>query len=124
MRLNFSKTATFIPTFNGNNALSEKDRLTATLTVMDMGDLIDLVDALQRAAGGATVVDTSKINVEGTKALITSAAHFLPKYVALSGAEDFTMEDVVKYPAFFPLAQELLVELSRISSPTEQDVKN
>jgi hypothetical protein len=54
-------------------------------------------------------------------AIATEAGEYLPKYVKLEGAEDFSIDDVIKYPPYFALAVELLFALVSFAQPNEAD---
>lgn len=116
MKSGFSKSVTYVPTFHNNKDLPEGERLSVTLIPLTLGDLLSLTEAGQKAPDAT--------DVESTRIILESCSHLLPKYATIHGAEDFTMEDVVTYLPFLPLAAELLGELQRISAPNETDVKN
>jgi hypothetical protein len=122
MRAGFSFTKKFVPTFKGNDVLPEAEQLVAELSMPNTQDLFAVLDSLNRA--GFKSGEASSLNIEQITQLAAEAGHYVPKYVKLTGAEDFSIEDVIKYPPFFNLATELLFALVKFAQPTEDDVKN
>lgn len=127
MQFNFSKTANFYPAFNGNKALPAEEQIVCTLKPLPLTELLNLIDAI-KSQGLDGKIDT-EANVERLKPIIKSYGHLLPQYVkierlkAQDGAE-ITVQDVVDYAHFVPLASEILFQLITISSLQEADTKN
>lgn len=123
MKVNFSTAKVFVPTWNGNDKTDPKDQLTAEFTMPDIFDVFDITDVL--ANSGVKNADESKaVDFTRARRVAEKAGQYLPKYVALKGAENFTIKDVVSYSAFFALATELLFALVEFARPDETDVKN
>jgi hypothetical protein len=114
MKVNWSREVKFVPKWRGNDASTE-GHLVAVLKPMTLKDVLFLQDSIQEAKRGDTLDNA---------ALLKACGDYLPKYVTLQGAEDFTMEDVTQYAQFFDLAIELLMKVAEISQPNEADLKN
>lgn len=130
MRIAFSKSVKYVPEWNGNHEAPQDERYTATLQPTDLATLIDMMDTFQ-AMGVDTSgkVETDKIDASTVKAILNQFGATLPKFVELTGLVDaddkpITVEDVVRYGPFMPLAMELLGKLAEISSPQQDDEKN
>lgn len=126
MKFSFSKDVEYVPEWNGNDKLPAKEQIKCKLTVLNMGELMALVDAFTSAGitGEAQVQDTSTM-----KPVLDQMGPLLPKHVQMTGLYDdsgkaITMEEIVEYPVFLNLCVELLMKLSEISSPSEEDAKN
>lgn len=124
MKSGFSLTSRFVPEWNGNRELPEKDQLVAVLSMPTVQDVFAILDRF--AANGVTgQVDTSvSLGMKRNTAIATEAGEYLPKYVKLEGAEDFSIDDATKYPPYFALAVELLFALVSFAQPKEADEKN
>jgi hypothetical protein len=121
MKSGFSLTKRFVPTWNGNIDANAADQLVAVFNMPTIKDLFDIIDVLQ--TNGLTDSDI-KGKLEQNAKVANEAGTYLPKYVQLQNAEDFTIEDVVKYPPYFALAVELLFALIAYAQPGEGDAKN
>jgi hypothetical protein len=135
MKSNFSKTVPFTPEWNGNKDLPEKDQLRVTLKPMPLGDLLSCTEALSsgqldeakvtEAKKKNTAVKFTKDDTAKMKVSIETLQEYIPKFVTIDqGAEDFTLDEVVKYSQFSELANELIGKLVEISSPNKADIKN
>ncbi len=128
MKIKFSLKRDFVPEFNGNRELPEADQIKCVLTTLDNFDLLELGDAFTRAGMTDGELDTSKITTEQARVLLDATVTIIPKYTEMTGLEGddgpLTVEQVVRFPDFQVLATELLVELAKISAPTEADRKN
>lgn len=124
MKVNFTTTAEFVPEFNGNRELPEAEQIKMKLTSLEMGENLHLVATLQ-AATGKTQVEKGDLDVDRQLALIKACGTYIPGHVSeITGNENFTVADIVKWMPFAPLAAEILFQLVEISSPNEVDVKN
>ncbi len=128
MKIKFSLKRDFVPEFNGNRDLPEVDKIKCILTTLDNFDLLELGDAFSRSGMQDGELDTSKISAEQARILLDATVSIIPKYTELTGLDGddgpLTVEQIVRYPDFQELATELLVELARVSAPTEADTGN
>lgn len=122
MKVAFSRESTYTPEFNENPKLSEPERLTVTVKVMTLLDLLDLTDVLKQAEFEKG--DVKDVSIDKMRTIVAQAGKFVPKYCVLVNAEGFDVQDVVTYPFFLPLATELLFHLLNSSSPSKADAKN
>lgn len=122
MKAGFSLTKRYVPTFKGNDKLSAAEQMVAVLSMPEVGEVFQILDRLQ--AGGFESGDEKKLTMTQAISLVTEAGHLVPKYVKLENAEDFTIDDVVKFPPFFQLAAELMFALVDFAQPDEDDTKN
>lgn len=128
MKVSFSKEQKFIPEWKGNQDLPPEEQISCVLGILDMAALMDLLDAFSES-GLQETVDTDKIEGGKIKAILQQFGDLLPKHVTeLKGlfnesGEAITIENIVTYPIFLNLALELLMKLSMISSPSEDDAK-
>lgn len=129
MQIDFSLDHEYTPEWRGNDKLPEAEQFGATLTILDVEDLMFLLDAFAEA-GIEGEVEATELTGDQLKPIIKSNGHLLPKYVTVSnlrrkaGGEELTIADVVKYPYFLALAAELLMRLAEVSSPDDEDVGN
>jgi hypothetical protein len=120
MKAGFSLTKRFVPKWHDNDKADAADQLVAVFSMPTISDVFTILDALQ--SSGAK--DSTKLDIQGATKIVQQAGNFLPQYVKLENAEDFSIEDVVKYPPYFPLANELLFALVAFAQPTDSDAKN
>lgn len=127
MKVLFSLVREYTPEFNGNRELPEAEQCKATLKTLESLDLLELADAMERQGLEGTV-DTGKMKAGDIKSLVSEVGRLLPKYVTVTNLEGsdgpISVEVLVAYPEFMELAIELLLQLSNISQPTEDDIKN
>ena len=130
MQISFSKIVAYTPEWRDNDKLPEAEQCSASLTLLDVEDLMFLLDAFSEA-GIEGEVEQADLGTEQLKPIIKTNGHLLPKYVKISnlknkvtGGEEITIEDIVKYPYFLNLAAELLMKLAEASSPSDDDVGN
>jgi len=129
MKIDFSLSVPYTPEWRGNKDLPETEQVSCKLVVLDMGSLMSLVDAFTEM-GITGEVDTDNISGDKIKPVLDQFGSLLPAHVEdFTGLYDasgraLTVEDIVKYPRFLNLALELLMKLSEISSPSDDDVKN
>jgi hypothetical protein len=123
MKAGFSLTKRFVPTFNGNASLNAADQLVAVLSMPVVEDIFAILERLS-AAGVAKEDEPANISLARATNIAKEAGIYIPKYVKFENAEDFTVDDVIKYPPYFPLATELLFALVNFAQPNETDVKN
>ena len=123
MKVNFSKEQVFIPTWNENDGLPKKDQVKVTLKPLKMGDLINLMDALQGLQNSGKDND-----VDAIRSMIDSVGHLLPEYCELGNLSheqgEVNISELCEYPFFFELAAEILTALANMSMPSEDDTKN
>ena len=132
MKVNFRKTVEFTPTWNGNADLPANEQLRFVLTPLDVGEALHIAALLSEAGHKGATNDAaaleetkSRMSIDQTKGLVEACGAYVKPHVErMDNAENFEVEDVVKYMYFLPLAADDLLELVRISQPTETDVKN
>lgn len=122
MKVAFSKEVPFVPEFQKNKELPLEEQLSFKLKPMITLDLIDLTDVLKTV--GFTAGEQTDMTTDQMKTVVKEAGKYVPKYSTMSGADGFTIEEVIGYPAFLALASEVLFQLLNISSPNTADVKN
>jgi len=132
MKVSFSKSVEYTPTFAGNDKLPAKQQMKAQVSPCELGDLFSIIEVFQSLgledpAGGD--IDTSKLSSSQMKGLPEMCAKVLPSTCKISNltdgdGNDLTVEDVVKYPFFLPLAMELVGMVAHISSPSDEDEGN
>lgn len=122
MKANFSLTKRFVPEWNGNRDLDGASQLVAVLSMPTVQDVFSILEKL--SASGFKQGDNASLSMSQATQIAAEAGDYLPQYVVLENAEDFEMNDVIKYPPFFPLATELLFALVQFAQPSEADVKN
>lgn len=124
MKIEFSNTVSFVPTWNGNDKLPPKEQVKTELKVLQMGSLLGLIEAFQKAQsedGGSK---------QSIRPVVEEFKHLIPEHVVkLEGLYDgsgkaLTTEDIVSYPTFLNLTLELLMKLAEVSSPIGEDEKN
>lgn len=129
MKIDFSLVVPYTPEWNGNKNLPAGEQVTCSLSVLDMSALISLLDAFT-SVGLNGVVDTDNVSGAKIKPVLENFGELLPKHVTElknlfdQGGRLVTVDDIVKYPRFLNLALELLMQLSVISSPQDEDVGN
>jgi hypothetical protein len=128
MKVKFSRSVTYVPAFGGNQELPETEQFTAELSVLDMGDMLNVMDALEASRVG-TQVDTERLTMSQSRPFLELAPEILPKYVTLNNFTDesgaaIPIDEVVGKAFFIGLQIELLMQLSAISSPGEDASKN
>jgi len=119
MKINFSRSVPYTPEWNGNRELPEAEQVKAVIKPMTVDDLLVMMDALGRRPGvpegDPTSMDTGR--------LIKEAGALLPKYVEINNLTDdsgpVSVNDLLTFGAFIPLASELLMECARVSMPSE-----
>lgn len=124
MKVKFTRSATYVPEWNGNKELPEKEQISVDIRPMEFGDLLEFFDAIggaQAAMEGSTQLDTS--------AILKIAPSVLSKYVdKVENLEDgdgpVQLHDLMKYPVFMGLASEIIMEIAKISTPQEEAEKN
>lgn len=122
MKVAFSKELPFTPEFQDNKKLPVEQQLSFLVKPMTTLDLIDLTDVLKTV--GFTQGEVKDLTTEQMKTIVKEAGKYVPKYSTMSGAEGFSMDEVIAYPAFLALASEVLFQLLNVSSPNKDDVKN
>lgn len=127
MKITFSEKVSYTPTWKGNDKLPEGERVTAELSVMSMKDLLLVIDNFQKL-GLVGNVDPEKVEGSKLQALLSTVGELLPKYVTIAGLESdsgpLTIDHVVRYGVFMQLATELLLQLTNVSSPSEEERGN
>jgi hypothetical protein len=120
MKFKFTKQVTFIPTWNGNDKLPEAEQVSVTLGVMDFADLMAMLDAMRSNVAADGKPDAAKV--------LLTAGSLLEKYAKLFNLEDddgvVDLPKIVRYSAFIGLAMEIMLKLSAISTPGDNDEGN
>jgi hypothetical protein len=122
MKVNFSKNTHYVPEFNDNKILPIVDQISAEVSPLPFTVFLDIRDVL--AQSSFTRADLKDLTTDQLKLIVGALGKYVPAYVVLNGLEGFTVEDVVNYTPFFPLAVELLFALINASTPNEADLKN
>src|SRR5258708_2948282 len=117
MKYAFSRTVDYIPDWNGNKKLDEKDQVSVVLKPMELEDMFLLMDA-------TSGMDGANASIQRVKDVVKNAGHLLPKYATLRNltgetGEEITINDLVTFPAFLNLASEILMKLATMSMPSE-----
>lgn len=120
MKSGFSLKKKFVPVWKGNDKLNAADQFVAELSMPTVQDVFSILERLQ-ANGVNGKTDSSQVGFERASAIAVEAGQYLPKYVALTNAEDFSIGDVIQYPPYFDLAVELLFALIAFAQPNEAD---
>lgn len=123
MKSGFSLTKNFVPKWKGNDALNPADQFVAKLSMPTVQDVFSILDRLA-ANGISGKTDSASVGFERAQAIAAEAGSYLPKYVELVNAEDFSITDVISFPPYFDLAVELLFALIAFAQPGEADEKN
>jgi hypothetical protein len=129
MQISFSKDTVYTPEWRGNDKLAEGEQFTATLTLLNVEDLLFLLDAFNEA-GIQGEVEQTDLDTDQLKPILKSNGHLLPKYVKINNLKnsetgvDLTTAEIVEFPFFLNLAAELLMKLAEVSSPNDDDVGN
>lgn len=128
MKYNFTPTAPFTPEWNGNRELPEDEQISMTLSILSMGDLLNLMDVMENQ-GHKGEVDSDMLPASTTKAIVDLATELLPRYATDfkgldtdNGPLDLTA--LCAYPQFIGLVVEITFELISRSTPNEDDTKN
>lgn len=129
MQVKFSKSVVFLPTFNGNTDLPADEQFSAELRVLTTGDLLNVMDSFQSSGVQDLSDATQRVEVTSLKEMLKLVDVLLPKYVTIKNliTEDgspINITDVVASSFFMPLQIELLMQLSTISTPSDQSTKN
>ena len=129
MKIDFSVSVPFVPEWRGNDKLPAKEQIKMDLEVLELGALMQLVDAFTKA-GLQNEASPENMDVGAMQPILDKFGDVLPKHVKnLKGLFDasgkaVSIEDVAKYPVFLNLGVEILMKLAEISSPSDADVKN
>lgn len=128
MKINFSHTVPYTPTWRGNDELPDAEQIKCELKVLSMGSLMNLLDAFG-SAGLKGEVDTEKVDASTIKPILEQFGDLLPAHVTIEGlygpaGQAIDIKEIVEYPFFLNLCLELLMKLSEVSSPSDEDVKN
>jgi len=119
MKIKFHKGATeFIPEWNGNKALPVSEQVKVILNPIQMGDLLDIVDAISQQNAGTT----------NLRPIMTVAQSVLPKYAQIVNLEDddgpVDIEKVLTFPAFLTLVPEIVNQMANMASVSGDEEKN
>jgi len=129
MQISFSREHVYTPEWNGNDKLPEAEQFTATLKILDVGDLLFLLDAFSNA-GIEGKVEVSDVGTTQLRPILETVGHLLPKYVTVKNLRnkesdvDIDVAQIVEFPYFMSLSVELLMKLAEVSTPSETDEKN
>lgn len=129
MEIDFSLKVEYIPRWNDNRELPEKEQCKALISTMESFDLIDMAEVLDRAGlSNSGEVDTDDLNVSQARVLMQAVSDYVPKYlelINLNGKDGpIDIHTVVKFPKFQALCLELLMRLATDSQPDEEDLGN
>jgi hypothetical protein len=94
MKAGFSLTKRFVPKWRDNDKADAADQLVAVFSMPTISDIFTILDALFNRPGAK---DSTKLQLGQANKIVKQAGNFLPQYVKLENAEDFTIEDVVKF---------------------------
>ncbi len=120
MKSGFSLTKNYVPKWKDNDKSNAAEQLVATLSMPTVKDVFDILERLQ-ANGVVGKADSANVGFQRASAIALEAGKYLPAYVKLVNAEDFSIEDVITYPPYFDLAVELLFALVQYAQPNEAD---
>lgn len=123
MKAGFSLKEKYVPKWKGNDKARADEQLVAELSMPTVADLFDILERLQ-ANGVQGEADSTQVGMKRAGSIAREAGKYLPTYVKLINAEDFSIEDVITYPPYFDLAVELLFALVQYAQPNEADEKN
>ena len=129
MQIEFSELQEYRPEWRDNRNLPPEDQIVTKLKVMDIGTLMNILDAFSKV-GLQGQVDTEVIESSKMKPILAEFGQVLPNHVVefdgltTKKGDKVTVEEVVKYPVYMNLAIELLMKIVEISSPSEEDSKN
>jgi hypothetical protein len=129
MQISFSREHVYAPEWNGNNNLDPAEQFTATLKILDVGDLLFLLDAFSNA-GVEGKVEVSDVGTAQLRPILETVGHLLPKYATIKNLRnkesetDIDIAQIVEFPYFMSLSVELLMKLAEVSTPSETDEKN
>ena len=129
MQISFSREHVYAPEWNGNNDRPEAEQFTATLKILDVGDLLVLLDAFSKA-GVEVKVEVNDVGTNELRPILETVGHLLPKYVTVKNLRnkesdiDIDVAQIVEFPYFMSLSVELLMKLAEVSTPSETDEKN
>lgn len=122
MKAGFSLTKRYVPKFKGNSELPGGEQMIAVLSMPEVQDLFSILDRL--SAAGFKKGTNQDLSMSQATQIATEAGQYIPKYIKLENAEDFSVTDVIKFPPYFGLATELLFALVEFAQPNETDEKN
>ena len=80
MKIKFSETETYIPEWNENRDLPKEEQVSCTLTVFNMGSLLNILDAFNKV-GIDGQVDTEKLSTSKIRPLLEQFGDLLPNHV-------------------------------------------
>ena len=129
MQISFSREHVYVPIWNNNNKLPEGEQFSATLKILDIGDLLFLLDSFNEAGVQGTV-EVTAVGVSQLRPILKTVGHLLPKYVTIKNLRnkesniDVDIAQIVEFPYFMSLSVELLMKLAEVSTPSETDEKN
>lgn len=119
MKIKFSKTVEYIPTWRSNTELAPSEQIRTQLNVLQFNDLLQIMEEFQKKGADGK---------PDARAVSTLAIGLLPRYVKIENLHDdngaMTIDQIVQYPSFMDLSTELLGKLSEISMPGDRDEKN
>lgn len=126
MEFDFSETVEFTPEWNKNKQEPEDKQIKTTLTLLDMGELIELIAITAKANQDTVDGDPGP---EGAALMAKAAQDFLPEHVTITNFhnkknEELDIDTIVRFPVFMNFMSELLAALIEASTPNEDDVGN
>lgn len=126
MEFDFSETVEYIPEWNKNKQEVGDKQVKATLSLLDMGELIQLIAITAKANQDS---DDGVAGAEGTALMVKAAQDFLPQHVTIKNfrklnGDELDIDTIVRFPIFMNFTVELLQALIEASTPNEDDVGN
>lgn len=122
MKAGFSLAKDFVPKWRDNDKANAADQLVVRLSMPSIQDVFTMLDVLNGL--GVNGGDAKSVSLQSSITIAKEAGSYLPQYVKLLNADDFTIEDVIKFPPYFGLAVELLFALLDFAQPSEDETKN
>jgi len=120
MKHKFTKQITFTPAWNGNDKLPADEQVKVKISVMTFADLMAMLDAMRENVGADGKPEAAKV--------LMSAGALLSKYAQVDNLMDddgpVDVAKVVNYSEYISLAMEIMLKLSAISTPGDNDAGN
>lgn len=127
MQIEFSPEVVYVPVYNKNKDLPESEQIKVEFTVLEMGELIEIIGITAKAG----IRKNSEVDEDSETAgiMIEAARKFLPGHTTIrnfrtTSGDEIDIDLVLKYPKFLQLMVELLGALVENSSPGDEDQKN
>lgn len=123
MKIKFSKSVTFIPSWRKNNELPAEEQVSVILKPMKVTHLLDLLDAYGGRAEG------DKVEAKVVAKIVDAVGDCLPEYVEVHNLHNeesgpVSIAEMIEYPYYLDLVAEITMQLASISMPSEMTAKN